>query len=245
MKDLLPVLLTLLVTLPVRGASDDSAAFEQANKLYEEGHYHEAIEGYQLLLTNHPSVTVHFNLGNAYFKSGQIGNAIAEYRQAEFLSPRDPDVLANLRFARQHVEGPTYKAGWFERKTRVLAPREWTALATSAVWVLFALLIVRQLRPKWRSALGSWTLAAGALAAVLLACGIWISRNSVRSSLAVVTQREAIVRLGPFEESQSALTLKNGAEVRVLDEKDGWLQVTTDGKQIGWVQAGLVRKVLR
>ena len=49
------------------------------------------------------------NLGNAYFKSGQLGKAIAAYREAEQMSPRDPDVRANLRFARNQVQGPTLR----------------------------------------------------------------------------------------------------------------------------------------
>ena len=39
-----------------------------------------------------------FQLGNAHFKSGQLGRAIAAYRQAEELAPRDPDLRANVQF---------------------------------------------------------------------------------------------------------------------------------------------------
>lgn len=240
MKHLIRTLLAALLALATQSAWADSVPFEQANRLYEEGRYLEAIDGYRALLTNRSSAAVHFNLGNAYFKSGQIGQAIVQYHQAEDLSPRDPDVLANLDFARARVEGPRYQAGWLQRKALTLTPREWATLATLAVWLFFALLTLRQLQPKWRLALRSWALVAGVLAAMLLTCAIWISKSSASTQLAVVTQREAVMRLGPFEESQSALTLRNGVELRVLSGKEGWLQVTTDDKQIGWIQSGMV-----
>ena len=47
------------------------------------------------------SPAVYFNLGNAFFKQGQIGRAIAAYHSAQTVDPRDPDVRANLGFARE------------------------------------------------------------------------------------------------------------------------------------------------
>jgi len=223
----------------------DSAAFEEVNKLYEEGRYRDAIQGYQALLTNRPCVAVHFNLGNAYFKSGQLGEAIAQYLEAEDLAPRDPDVLANLRFARQRVDGPSYEASWIRRQTRVLTPGEWAALSTAVVWVFFGLLLVRQLQPRWGSALRTWTIVAGGLAAILSAAAIWIWQMRAGTQVAVANKKEVIMRLGPFEESQSALALKDGAELRILDQKDGWLQVTPGDNQIGWVQTNAVKVPFR
>ena len=63
--------------------------------------------------------------------------------------------------------------------------------------------------------------------------------------MAVVHEREVILRLGPFEESQSALTLKDGAELRILDRKNGWLQVTPGRNRIGWVQMNKVKELHR
>jgi SH3-like domain-containing protein len=61
--------------------------------------------------------------------------------------------------------------------------------------------------------------------------------------IAVVTQREVVMRLGPFEESQSALTLKDGAELRILDEKADWLQVTPGNEAVGWVPTRAVDQI--
>jgi len=72
---------------------------------------------------------------------------------------------------------------------------------------------------------------------------IWIAKSHTDTHLAVVVQRETVMRRGPFEESQSTLTLKNGSELRVLDRKNGWLQVTPDGRQSGWIPSEAARIV--
>ena len=223
--------------------AESEAAFEQANKLYEEGRFLEAIQAYQSLRTNSPTLALHFNLGNAYFKSGQIGEALAEYHQAARLAPRDADVRANMKFARARVTGPSYTPGWLQQNAQTLTPREWTMATTGLVWAFCLLLALVQLRPRWRAALRSWTFLAGTLTVMVVACAFWAARLHATTRMAVVTQRDAVMRLGPFEESQSALELKNGAALRVLDRKDDWIQVTVDNRQVGWVPADAVRLV--
>jgi tetratricopeptide (TPR) repeat protein len=81
--------------------------FENANKLYEHGKFAEAAALYtNLVQSGQVSSALYFNLGNAFFKAGQMGRAIGAYRQAEQMTPRDPDLGANLRFARNQVKGP-------------------------------------------------------------------------------------------------------------------------------------------
>jgi len=61
------------------------------------------------------------------------------------------------------------------------------------------------------------------------------ARNSV-----IVAARETTVRNGPFDESPSAFTANDGAELRLLDRKDDWLQVTDGTRRIGWVKRDAV-----
>src|ERR1043166_8616450 len=89
-------------------AQTNPPSFEAANRLYFEGKFSEAATTYAILLqSNNQSASLYYNWGNALFKSGQIGRAISAYRQAERLTPRDPDVIANLQFARNQVQAPT------------------------------------------------------------------------------------------------------------------------------------------
>ena len=59
----------------------------------------------------------YYNLGNAYLESSDLGLSILNYLRAEELSPRDPDIAANLELARSRTvdqlqpEGDSLVAG--------------------------------------------------------------------------------------------------------------------------------------
>lgn len=233
--------LSLLFFPRFLNAEDATAAFDSANRLYAEGKFGEAVVAYQKILgTGVASPAIHFNLGNAYFKSGQIGRAIAAYRQAEQFSPRDPDLRANLQFARNQVQGPTLRAGRLERWLGTLSLNEWTWLGAGAVWLTFTLLTVRQLRPALARPLRSWTRAMGIIALILMAGFLMAFSTAANRQRAIIVVPEAPVRSGPFEESPNSFTARDGAELRVLDQKDNWLQVTDVSRRVGWVKRDAV-----
>lgn len=218
-------------------AETPSLAFDAANKLYEQGKYAEAATAYEKLLgTGQVSAAVYFNLGNAFFKAGQLGRALAAYRQAEQLAPRDPDLRANMQFARDQAQGPTLPANRAQRLLGRLRLNEWTLLAAAAVWVELLLLAAWQLWPGARATLRG-TIFAGAAAAVLLCgCAAAAFHTARGADTALVIAREAVVRHGPLEESAETFRVHDGAELRVLDHKDEWLQVSPGPNRVGWLR---------
>lgn len=234
-------LVLLLISILHLHAGDSSAAFDVANRLYAQNKFPEATAAYeQLIAAGSVSPALYFNLGNANFKSGQIGRAIAAYRRAEILTPRDPDVRANLQFARAQVPGPTLRANLLQRALATLTLNEWAGLGAVALWITFGLLAWRQIRPPSATALRNWTLLAGAVALALCsAVALAFLQNPGRDSV-IVSARETTVRNGPFDESPGAFTANDGAELRLLDRKDDWLQVTDGTRRIGWLKRDAV-----
>ena len=171
----------ILLTTRARAVTDATGAFEGANRLYEQGKFADAVAAYENLLpTDSASPTIHFNLGNAFFKSGQLGRAIASYRRAEQLAPRDPDVRANLQFVRARVAGPTAPPGRWQEWLGRFTVNEWTAPACVALWIFLLLLAARQLRPAWKHSL---RVPVWASAAVTVALGLCLAAAlAVRSS---------------------------------------------------------------
>jgi tetratricopeptide (TPR) repeat protein len=238
---LLVVYLAAAISIFIGAASaaDFSTAFGAANKLYAEGKFAAAAAGYEKILqSDRVSPALYFNYGNAEFKSGNLGRAIAAYRHAARLAPRDAEVRANLEFARNQVSGPTRResrwsriAGWLG----MLTLNEWTGLTAIAFWLLFALLAARQFRPALKPALRSLTL--GTMVVVVLA-GACLSMDAAlhfnRQTVVIVTP-DATARSGPFDEAQSAFTAHNGAELAVLDRRNDWVQVTDGAGRIGWL----------
>jgi tetratricopeptide (TPR) repeat protein len=221
----------------VAQAEDLKVAFAQANKLYEESQFTEAVAAYQKLVDlGHVSAALYFNLGNAYFKSGQAGRAIAAYRRAEELTPRDPDLQANLQFVRRLANGGTPpKSVFWRRWLASLTLNEWAWLSAGIGWVWFLLLTVRQLWIKLRKRLARYTMVAGVGFAAVLACTALVFTDKTRTASGVVIVPEAVVRYGPLTESPQFYQLRDGAEVRVLDQDREWVQVIDPATRKGWL----------
>ena len=96
-----------LAALPMAASAQgpvDLEAMAATNALYEDGRYEQAARSFQQLVDKgYGDPVLYYNLGNAYFKQGDIGRAILNYLRAERLAPRDDDIRANLDFARSQT----------------------------------------------------------------------------------------------------------------------------------------------
>lgn len=211
-------------------------AFEEANRLYEQGNYDEAISSYLKILGGGvESPAIYFNLGNAYFKSGQLGRAIHSYIKAHRLAPRDPDIWANLQFVRAAVAGGSAPAQPFlERMITRLNLDEWTILAAGCLWLLCVTQALRQLVSWVFLEKRSLTIVLSvmlALTSVGLANAWYLSYQQ----RAIVVKPDTILHHGPLSESPTLQVLQDGQELVVLDRKDEWLQVSGASRGVGWV----------
>lgn len=216
------------------GATANSAAFDQANKLYEQGKYAEAAVAYEsYLASNAPTANVWFNLGNAAYKSGQLGTAIAAYRIAERMEPRDTALRANLEFVRSKIySDERTRVPLWKRAVRQATINEWTLATAVCFWAMWCVLAGGEFtgRRYFKSAAVLFALA------LLAGSGLVSAIQDQHDVEAVVKAREATARFGPFDESQAAFQLRDGAEVTVLDAKGEWLQVRDVEKRVGWLR---------
>ena len=78
--------------------------FDRANALYEQQAYDSAAYFYEKILeSGTTNSAVYFNLGNSYFRLKKVGPALLNYEKARQLSPDDPDILANIKFANSAI----------------------------------------------------------------------------------------------------------------------------------------------
>ena len=197
----------------------DAATLDQANQRFAAGDYAGAATAYdQLLATEGPRASLFYNLGNSYQRLGQYGPAILAYERARLLTPRDPDLLANLTLARK-------AAAAFE-ETR-LNPRldallnhfsrnEWSWLVATAALALGGLCVLCggvRLPRRW---LRQCALATAVLAGLTLAGGataLYLRR--AETTCGIVLSATASVRLSPFDKAEALGTPGAGRSVRL------------------------------
>ena len=238
----------LLVAAAAGAAENPQAIFFKGNSLYADGRYAEAAAEYERVLgTGVASANVYFNLGNAYLKAGDAGRAVLAYERARRLAPGDPDVRANLAFARADDASGNEPPRW----TRVVFPvaAVWSSdtlvtVAAAAWWVLFLLLAVRQLLPATRRPAGWAALVAGLVLALAGASAAYrLSTVDLRRTAVVVAPTTVAVRFEPTANGTVHFRAKSGTTLRLFGEREGWVQVARPDGLRGWVERDAVAEL--
>lgn len=219
-------------------------AYNQGNRLYAAKDYAGAAAAYREALTGGHDARVHYNLGNALFKSGKIGEAILNYRRATALAPRDRDVADNLAFARAYrldrfpqTQNPL--ALVLDRVFHRLSYAE-SALGAALLAAFAALLLAAWI--VWRRAalgIGAAVLGAGALFCFVTQ-QVWAA--DVGAQPAVVIVSEVSAASGPSDEAKQILLLHDGTEVRIRETRGEYMLVQVPGGG-GWIKKSAVERV--
>jgi tetratricopeptide (TPR) repeat protein len=216
---------------------------------YESGRYAEAVAAYeQAVAVGVRNGVVYYDLGNAYFKNGALGQAIACYRRAERLLPRDPLVKGNLEFALARREDKAMQVAVpfplsLLRAVYVrLSLNEWIVMATCLYVFLCGLLLYRFLRRDRRLVVRLalyGLLALFTLATATLGTKIHDERGIERGVIGV---DKVSVMSGPGNDYTVEFWLHEGSEVQIEESRPDWLRVSLGAKLRGWIPAGsLVR----
>ena len=228
---------------------------DEANLRYGRGEYVEAAQQYETLIgLGYRDAAVHYNLGNAYLESGDLGQAILNYLRAEELSPRDQDVAANLELARSRTvdqlqpEGDSLVAGISEFGRQWATTGEFGSAAL-LLWAVGGLAVGALIL--WPAMRRSGLLRGGTvvvLAAMLVSLTLLLSMLYANpyANTGVVTVQTVEVLEGPGPQYQESFALHSGAQVRLVDFRHGWLQVALPGGELqGWAPAHALEAVGR
>lgn len=224
--------------LPTRSASA-AERFLAAVAASEDGRAEQAVEGFlQLLEEGFDDGRLHYNLGNAQLRSGRLGAAVASYRRALERRPRDSDAAANLAFARKTARDAIAPPG-APAVARALAFWHFWLSAAELRWLLVtANVLAWTLAGVWlvrrRGEVLRWLVIASFGVVVLLAASV-VADSLFAPRTAVVVPAAVDVVAGPALDAVLRFELHAGAEVRLIEERDGWLRVSLPDGQQGWV----------
>jgi tetratricopeptide (TPR) repeat protein len=228
------------------------AAFQRAEGLYQEQRYEEAVEAYEAMRAQGvEDGTLYYNLGNAYFKAGELGRAILNYERALRLLPGDPDAKANLAYANElradEVASPPLPAvlGWLVDAYRRLSPSLLAGLLSFAFLAAGGAvsLLLLETSPALRDA-AIYGLVAFAILALASGAALTVKVTSAAGQVeAIVLSDNAYVRSGPGASSPRLAEVHEGLKVRVLGEREGWLQVGLDNGLTGWLESDALERI--
>jgi tetratricopeptide (TPR) repeat protein len=225
-------------------------AWRRGNEAYLRGDFRGAVTAYeQLDRQGLRSAHLSYNLGNAYFRQGQLGPAIWAWERALALDPDADDARYNLERARKivarrvqdKIEGADRDPSWIRLVTELSLSTETWLFA--ALYVSFFVALGLRVRAR-RAAQVSGTEPTplwGALAAILgvtaaLAAALLVGRVALdRTPFAVVLPDQLAVKEGADSNYRTTFEVHAGLRVRVLEREQGWARVRLANGLEGWV----------
>jgi tetratricopeptide (TPR) repeat protein len=246
------VLTLILAALPLY--ADDSAGqldeFEMANRFYEKKDYASAIRMYESVLEQgKESAVLYFNLGNAYFKSGELGFAVLNYMKARRLDPGDDDIRHNLEFARRFSQVQMEGVQLNPINSFVLSIVEPYSFNTVAwVWSIVFVLLIVMLIVRFGMALTGPAVRAGMVVVVTLlvvssSLAVFKYRHDYLTRWAVIVAEDSPVLTGPTEQSDVLLEGAPGLVVEIIEQSGPYYNVLFENKRRGWMKMDLVAEI--
>jgi len=251
MKHLLLILLFISsgVTLKAEKIESDLLI---ANDLYANGKYEEAIVKYQEILdANNVSTDIYYNLGNCYYKTKNVPNAILNYEKALKLKPDNEDALFNLSIANKLTVDK------IDRLPELFIGNTWRNLITSKTvdnWAFYSvgliflallffvayLLMQQAIIKKYSFYAGVFFLGLS-LSTFLMAS----QHNSIvkKSSEAIISAPTISIQSEPNESSEALFTLHEGTKVTLLETSNDWSKIKLPNGNLGWIKSKDLEKI--
>src|SRR5262245_37448512 len=211
--------------------------FAKGNQEYAQGNFNEAINNYEALVrAGHWSANLFYDLGNAYFRTRDVGRAILNYERALGLDNHHPEGIANLQIARDEARALELQPTKLERYLQFASINQYAIAAAVAFWLgifgIVALIFARRRSPVLVT-LSILCLLVGGLAAWAIHT---LDNGSEGRGLAIVTGNVVQGRLATADTANSVLALPPGSEIKILGTRVDCMYAALPNDLRGWIQ---------
>jgi tetratricopeptide (TPR) repeat protein len=210
---------------------------QTAMSTYDNGDYSKSVELFRQIPAEKRNAVWEYNMGNALFKEGKLGESIFYFKKAHRSAPRDADVAFNLGFARtkalDKIEDTT-PAWWrfvsLQRLFNLTEAFLFLSVLSFFFWAFLLLSFYRKM-----PLFVTLRLVAGILFVVvgLICAKDWFFSGTE----GVVSGKEVSVYSATGKDSIVLFVLHEGTEFAIRDESNGdWARIELlDGKK-GWIK---------
>lgn len=230
-------------------AQSSERAFARANETYKNADYKRAAQMYEdLVKEGIEAEEVYFNLGNCYYKLGNIAAAILNYERAQRLDPTDEDIDFNLELAKSRITDKIDPAPqffivkWWRMFVALATPSSWSAVGVVFVWffcIAAALFFIARVPSVKKTffVLGIVTL----ICATLMFTFAFQQQHKAVS--AIVFASSVVIKSEPQEASKDLFVLHEGTKVDVLGMDGEWCKVRIADGSVGWMRINTIRVI--
>lgn len=233
-------------------SDDNRILLEEANKLYSEDNFDQAIDLYQKVIENGvESAGVYFNLGNAYFKINDMPAAILYYEKARKLKPNDEDIHHNLKIANSRIVDKIenvpeiFYMRWWKNLLYSFTVDEWAVISLVSFTLLFLMLLFFLITNHyWVKKISFWL----GIVFIVVSIATWMLANQKYKTFtedhqAIVFTPTITVKSSPSETGIDLFVIHEGTKVEIIDHIGEWYEVRIANGSVGWLKENDIRKI--
>lgn len=204
-----------------------------------------------VLAKGQKSGELYYNLGNAYFKNGNLPKAIVNYERAVLLKPNDSDIQHNLAFAynQQPDNIEHISLGFlpqvYQKIYRLLNVDTWAILEIIfliLVCVSFCIFLFSQTLSIRKVALVG--MICGALFCVCTFCFAQSRYHELTAhEYAIIIEPTTTLKTEPITTAMDLATIHGGIKVKIIEEAFGWYKVALGNGKEGWLIAENIERI--
>ena len=211
-----------------------------AKTLYESGSYNESKEIYLKILDGEfESTELQYNLGNTYYKLGNVPRTILHFEKALKLDSENEDARFNLALMNIKIVDKIEAKESSRSYEKIITLFNQDTLAIIGATGFLALLIFLLLFLKaTSSSLKGVLINLSVVSLIIFLVGttgaILNSRFITNNKQAIVLSPSLTVRSAPNEASSELFVIHEGLKVKVLEIQDGLAKIKIPDGSIGW-----------
>ena len=225
---------------------------KDAEQNYRKGNYQQAINDYKELLKQGASADIFYNLGNAYYRSGNLTQAILNYERASLLSPGNEDINFNLEFARSKTvdkivpKGEMFYVTWYKSIRNLVSIDSWAYISLISIALAFVFVLVYLFSPT--TGFQKLGFFSGILLFVLFSFSSFFAfqqKSAMQKRYgAIIIAPSVNVKKSPTFNALDGFVLHEGTRVDIVDEGiKGWVGVQVSDGRSGWVPIDKLEKI--
>jgi tetratricopeptide (TPR) repeat protein len=254
-KPVINFIIFFICALSLSGNSMKDSAIvymQQANDAYQSNRFEDAISLYtQVVDLQYESATLYYNLGNAYFKSGDNARALLWFERAYRLDPNNEDIIHNINFVHQKLIDK------IDDLPELFIVKLWNTCSiffTANQWAIFSivtcsllvlcLLFILLIRISW---IRSTSIFIAVLALIFTIFSIIFAKKEstryIQHPKGIIMRQVVNVKSTPNEKGSDLFVIHSGLKVGITDQLNEWVEIRLPNGEKGWIPAEQVEEI--
>lgn len=241
-----------LFLLSVGYAQSTNDKFLQSQKAFNEKEYQVAIDFLKELMEEDPyNEYIHYNLANAYYQLGNVGESIYHYEKTLKINPDFEVAKVNLDFAKKmkvsDIKGnfEISQKQMFYQLFDVLSIRAWAILSIICSVLVLVSFSYYYFSNQIVSKKIGFSLAIAFFVIGLISVFITYHQKNYLTTyeMGIVIPKEVLMKEQPRESSKTKIKIIEGTKVLIQEQSQKWYKVKLVNDSIGWVKQNEIREL--